>query len=97
MSVHTEIGLVVLEFVVHIHLHCFVHKMQGPKWVTAPCFVGAVHFFCCCNAFQEVGVVGLQCEAVFPLDHYVVGLLLRFFAGFKGLATPCESPLPNGL
>ena len=66
MSVHTAIAPVLLEFVADMHLHLFVHGMQGPTWVSAQSFVGARDFFLRRNTSPEIGIVHVENEAVFP-------------------------------
>ena len=76
VSVHTEIAPVLLEFAVDMHLHPFTDGMRGPTWVSAQGFVGALDFFLSCHASSDIGVVRVESESVFPLDHYPLRLRL---------------------
>ena len=77
VSVRTEIARVLLEFVVDVHLHpTYMHGMQGPTWVSAQGFAGALGFCLSRHVSPEVGVVNVENGAVFPSDHCLVRLRL---------------------
>ena len=71
-----EIAPALLGLVADMHLHLFVQGMQRPTWVSAQCFVGALHFFLTRNTSAQVGIVRVENEAAFPSDHYSVRLRL---------------------
>ena len=85
--VHTEVSPVLLEFVADMHLHPFVHGMQGPTWSSAQGFVGALYFFLSRNVFPEVCVLRVEDETVSPSDHYPVRLPLLTL---PALTAPCN-------
>ena len=88
MSIHTKIAPVLLEFVANMHLQPFVHGMQGPTWVIAQGFVGALDIFLGRNASPGEGVVCVEREAVFPLDHFPVRLSLQILPALTAPSNP---------
>ena len=90
VSVHTEIAPGLLEFVADMHLQPFTHGMRGPTWVSALGFVGALDFFLNHCVSSEVGVVHVENESVFPVDHYPVGLRLLTLPALIALGNPAS-------
>ena len=93
VSVHIGIASVLLNFVVNMHLQLFVPVMQAPTWVSAHGFVRDADFVLVHNASTEVGIVYVECKALFPLDHCPVLLRLHTLPALTAPGYPLERPL----
>ena len=84
VSVLAEAAPTLLDFVANVHLHPFIHGMQGPTWVSAQGFgprsKGALDFFLCRTTAHGVGGVTVERETFFLSNHYLVHSKLSMFS-----------------